>query len=368
MLSVSGNSTYLLALTPRLRPRPTRVTLLGLLLLVGACSGRPLSPGNNNSLNNNNSTPLCGDGVAQAPEQCDTYDLQGQTCLSIGQGFSGGTLACEADCTWDTSACLSSAVCGDGVAQAPEQCDTYDLQGQTCLSIGQGFSGGTLACEADCTWDTSACTGGCPATDLGTWSGVTITRSMDTCFGSTAYSPPNGSASCTGYNAPGQEVLYSITLGPGESVTVAYQPASGADGSLYALTDCNDTAATTCVAGSDEIGDGVSESILVHNPAFSMQTFYLVLDNFSGCGSSTLTISSGTTCGDNVRQQGELCDGADLGGETCTSIGQGFTGGTLACASSFFLRRMGHHGVYEPCVRQQRGRGFRALRRRRPRR
>jgi len=34
-------------------------------------------------------------------------------------------------------------------------------------------------------------------------------------------------------------------------------------------------------------------------------------------------------CGDGAREDPELCDGSDLGGETCTS--QGFDGGVLAC-------------------------------------
>jgi cysteine-rich repeat protein len=39
----------------------------------------------------------------------------------------------------------------------------------------------------------------------------------------------------------------------------------------------------------------------------------------------------GGTCGDNVADTDEVCDGIDLAGETCQS--QGFTGGTLACAT-----------------------------------
>lgn len=38
-----------------------------------------------------------------------------------------------------------------------------------------------------------------------------------------------------------------------------------------------------------------------------------------------------TTCGDGNIQPGETCDGSNLNGQTC--IQQGFTGGTLACAS-----------------------------------
>lgn len=41
---------------------------------------------------------------------------------------------------------------------------------------------------------------------------------------------------------------------------------------------------------------------------------------------------AGGTCGDGVLQQGELCDGADLGGETCSTIGH--RGGTLGCTAT----------------------------------
>lgn len=39
-------------------------------------------------------------------------------------------------------------------------------------------------------------------------------------------------------------------------------------------------------------------------------------------------------CGDGVVDLGEECDGADLGGATCTSVPGGYTGGTLACGAS----------------------------------
>jgi len=39
-------------------------------------------------------------------------------------------------------------------------------------------------------------------------------------------------------------------------------------------------------------------------------------------------------CGNTVRDTGEQCDGADLGGQTCDSLGQGYVGGTLSCTAS----------------------------------
>jgi hypothetical protein len=50
------------------------------------------------------SSPVCGDGIIEADEVCDTVALAGETCMS--QGFDSGTLGCAPDCmAFDTSAC-----------------------------------------------------------------------------------------------------------------------------------------------------------------------------------------------------------------------------------------------------------------------
>jgi hypothetical protein len=48
--------------------------------------------------------------------------------------------------------------CGDGIVDSVEQCDSANLNGNTCTSVPGGFSGGALACSASCTFDTGACT------------------------------------------------------------------------------------------------------------------------------------------------------------------------------------------------------------------
>lgn len=93
---------------------------------------------------------LCGNNMADGEEACDGSDLRGQTCFSLG--FDGGTLACNKNCTFDTSGCHK---CGNGVQENGEDCDGFDLGGATCLSLG--FDGGDLACTSSCSFDTSGC-------------------------------------------------------------------------------------------------------------------------------------------------------------------------------------------------------------------
>lgn len=161
-------------------------------------------------------TITCGDGVIEAPEECDGAELGGQTCMSLG--FSGGTLSCASNCAFDKSQCVSESCgdgvknggedcdcgqqgtsctpeqlgavacasllapsngnyhggtltcgsphscvfntsgcfwCGDGIRNGPESCEGGDLGGQTCA--GLGFTGGTLACNTNCTHNTIGC-------------------------------------------------------------------------------------------------------------------------------------------------------------------------------------------------------------------
>ena len=49
----------------------------------------------------------CGDGIIEAGEQCDGANLGAASCAS--NGFSGGTLSCNSNCTINTSSCVISA-------------------------------------------------------------------------------------------------------------------------------------------------------------------------------------------------------------------------------------------------------------------
>ncbi len=57
-------------------------------------------------------TGQCGDGVIQTDESCDGSNLNSKTCST--QGFSGGTLSCNSNCAFNTSACTSASSGGGG--------------------------------------------------------------------------------------------------------------------------------------------------------------------------------------------------------------------------------------------------------------
>jgi hypothetical protein len=163
-----------------------------LALLLAACD------------ESNSNNEVCGNAVVDPGEDCDGTDLGAGTCMSEVQ--RGGTLRCNADCTFDVTEC-TLASCGNNVVEEGESCDGSDLGDRTCTSIG--FVGGDIACSDDCDYDTSTC----------------CTNSCTT----------DGAAECVG------DTLRVCSAGP--SGCLAWQ-----------VTDCtatnevcDDTAAPTCV-------------------------------------------------------------------------------------------------------------------------
>lgn len=98
----------------------------------------------------------CGDGEAMGMEECDGLDLRGKECTGfvapMNGNFHGGTLACNDDCTYDTSACT---YCGDGEKNGSESCDDADLGTATCEA--EGWDGGDLSCDDQCDFVESEC-------------------------------------------------------------------------------------------------------------------------------------------------------------------------------------------------------------------
>jgi MYXO-CTERM domain-containing protein len=104
----------------------------------------------------------CNDSFISGGEVCDPNNstpLNGQSCTTIGAGFSSGSLACNpATCEWNTSACVMPGMdCGNAVINPGEECDGTNLGGKTCASEnGVGWSG-TLSCSGTCSLVKTAC-------------------------------------------------------------------------------------------------------------------------------------------------------------------------------------------------------------------
>jgi hypothetical protein len=76
---------------------------------------------------------VCGDGEQNGMEDCEGGDLGGSTCASAG--FDAGDLACNDDCTFDTSECLICGTLGEACQSDADCCPGFTCDaffGDTC--------------------------------------------------------------------------------------------------------------------------------------------------------------------------------------------------------------------------------------------
>ncbi len=120
----------------------------------------------------------CGDGLIDTGEECDTKNIglsasgSLRICRDVKSGMEG-PLSCTALCRLDTSACVP-AICGDGIIQPPEQCDSFGRDSEICnrdctlpvcgdgrinMAAGEHCDNGSKnidgvlgACRTDCTF------------------------------------------------------------------------------------------------------------------------------------------------------------------------------------------------------------------------
>jgi hypothetical protein len=116
--------------------------------------------------------PECRDGVDNDDSDILVDFPADPGCVSADDVLEFGSAACDNGLDDDgdgradlvDTGCSGPADpdendCGDGVAGGAESCDGNDFSGRTCATLGQGFTGGTLACTAACGFDTGGCTG-----------------------------------------------------------------------------------------------------------------------------------------------------------------------------------------------------------------
>ncbi len=242
----------------------------------------------------------CGDDTIQSGEgeQCEGANLGGASCVTLG--YATGTLTCDGDCHFDLSACVADADCGNGQLQEGEQCDTTNFGGQTCVTLG--YHGGDLRCTGECQLDLSDCV------ELGRCGDARIQAQ----FGET----------CDGANLDGKTCL---SLGYHGGTLTCDADCHLDVSSCEAEGRCGDAAIQ---ATHGEECDGAN---LDGQTCGTLGYYAGTLACDADCHRDVSSCAAAGRCGDTVIQAGfgEACDGVNLDGDTCATLG--YYGGTLAC-------------------------------------
>ena len=295
------------------------------------------------------STAVCGNGKIEAGEECDGNSMGGVTCASLG--FTGGTLSCSA-CQRVTSACVGgTASCGNGIVDSGEECDGLNLAGATCSSLG--YTGGTLGCSAGCARDLSNCTGSlascgngliepgeqCDLTNLGGLTCVSLgfTGGSLTCSAACARNLTgcvSGAASCGNGNIEATEQCDGSNLAGATCLSLGYTGGTltCSAACLRNVSGCTGKKAV-CSNGLIEAGEECDGSNLGGLTCASMGYATGALSCSTSCQRILTGCSGGVaSCGNGLIEAGEQCDGVNLGGQTCTSLG--YAGGPLTCGTT----------------------------------
>jgi len=264
----------------------------------------------------------CGNDIVELGEECDGTSLNGKTCSDLG--FNDGTLACAATCVFDTSDCTavpaewtctpgfygdSFCDCGCGVIDI----DCSDNTSTVCTYCNDS---GSCAEGSDC----SAINPGDNSICLATECGNNIVESGEECDGTSL----NGkTCSDLGFNdgtlACAATCVFDTSACTGTAVPAEWTCNSG----FYAANDGCDCG---CGAIDPDCADETSASCLYCNGSGSC-TGGAGCDIINPDNNSICSITS--ECGNNIIEDGEVCDGTSLNAQTCSDLG--YTGGTLAC-------------------------------------
>jgi len=213
--------------------------------------------------------------------------------------------------------CEGEYGCGDGVIDEGEECDAGALGGKTCRRLG--FYKGILSCAEDCTFSTERC------------------------------------SNCGNRQVEEGEVCDRTNLAGNSCASLGFT-----GGTLRCSSDCNSFITTRCTGAASihippptppsNCGNGVLDPDEECDASSTTNPF-----GFASCASyggdkwsgdlicvecRAIDTSRCVLCGNNIREGSEVCDGTDVGGNTCRSLG--YSGGTITCSYTC----LGYTGCY----------------------
>jgi hypothetical protein len=353
-----------------------------------------------------NTPDVCGNGTLDGTESCDGLDFGDETCTTLG--FDGGTLSCPADCSevdtsgcfdfggpccvahaspgcsdedcvadicgidpfccdlsWDgfcasqaqmlCEVCNTPGVCGNNVVDAMgELCDGFDVGAETCVT--QGFDAGTLSCSGDCSaFDVSGCFdlgGDCcephPGPGCDDPACNTQVCGMDPFCCNASWDAICADTADTICEVCGAEpgicgnfivdAMDEVCDGPDlqgatcQSLGFEFGFLGCAfDCGAYDTSGCADGGGDCCVAhGGIGCDDPACTDLVCAQDPFCCDVSWDGLCAQTANASCPICSGVPETCGNGaIDDPSEVCDGLDLGGESCTT--QGFDAGALGC-------------------------------------
>ncbi len=215
-------------------------------------------------------------------------------------------------------------LCADAVTQGTKLCHTDGKSFGTCLLANE------KPCPAGELVDAGAAVdGGFNLADKCTGVSVAVDANKDkTLEGDTtpAVDDYEGKAGACAVGKQSPDDVYELLPTASGPLTATVKGAGGFDPTIYLRASCADTASQ--LACSETTGPNGTETVSTN--VITAQKYYLVVDGKTGSKgkySLTLSLKSGTFCGDGKVQAGEACDdGNKTADDGCSNDCQSFTG------------------------------------------
>ncbi|MBT6433689.1 MAG: hypothetical protein HOK28_11390 [Deltaproteobacteria bacterium] len=240
-----------------------------------------------------------------------------------------------AGCGESTEAGSVKNVCGNGIIETGELCDGLAFPSGSASCQDMGFTGGELSCNQSCTIvDTTGCEA--DSADPSDTSDPSDTPEPSDASDSSSTSDPADPSSvaiCGDDIIQAGETCDGLDLDGAGCETLGFE-----SGALLCLNDCSGFDTSGCSELSGSCGDGVlDEGELCDGDDFGGVTCETVgyLGGVLGCQPDCMAYvldacEAESACGNSVIDDGEVCDGPLLTGQSCASLG--YLSGSLACA------------------------------------